>query len=142
MMSDAPPDDALRAILTSNPTIAVVGASPKAGRDSRAIVGYLIQHGYNVIPVNPVHAGEKIFGQTVFASLKDVPEPIDIVDIFRRSEVIGETVDEALALDRKPAVIWMQLHLRNEAAAERARAAGLTVIQDRCIKIEHTRLGI
>ncbi len=142
MTSDAPSDDRLREILSSHPTIAVVGASPKPGRVSRAIMGYLMQHGYHTVPVNPAYAGEKIFGQTVYASLADVPEPIDIVDIFRRSEVIGETVDEALALDRKPAVIWMQLHLRNDAAAERARAAGLTVIQDRCIKIEHGRLGI
>ncbi len=142
MTSDAPSDDTLREILTSNPTIAVVGASPKPGRVSRAIMGYLLQHGYHVVPVNPAHAGKKIFGKTVYASLADVPEPIDIVDIFRRSEVIGETVDAALALERKPKVIWMQLGLRNDLAAERARAAGVTVVQDRCIKIEHGRLGI
>ncbi len=139
---DAPSDDALRAILTSNPTIAVVGASPTRDRVSRAIMGYLVQHGYHAVPVNPVYAGQKIFGQTVYASLKDVPEPIDIVDIFRRTEFLGETVDEALALDRKPGVIWMQLGLRDQAAANKAEAAGLTVIQDRCIKIEHKRLGI
>ena len=142
MTSDIPSDDVLREMLTSNPTIAVVGASPTRDRVSRAIMGYLIQHGYHTVPVNPVYAGQKIFGQTVYATLAEVPEPIGIVDIFRRSEVIGETVDEALALDKKPGVIWMQLNLRNDAAAEKARAAGLTVIQDRCIKIEHKRLGI
>ena len=142
MTSDAPFDDALREILSSNPTIAVVGASPKPGRVSRAIMGYLIQHGYRVIPVNPAYAGETIFGQTVHASLADVPEPIDIVDIFRRSEFLGETIDEALALEHKPKVIWMQLGLSDEAAARRAEAAGLTVVMDRCIKIEHSRLGL
>ena len=139
---DAPSDDALREILTSNPTIAVVGASPTRDRVSRAIMGYLIQHGYHTVPVNPVYAGQKIFGQTVYASLADVPEPIDIVDIFRRTDKLGEAVDEALALEQKPKVVWMQLGLRDEAAAERARAAGITVIQDHCIKIEHARLGI
>ena len=139
---DIPSDDVLREILTSNPTIAVVGASPTRDRVSRAIMGYLIQHGYHTVPVNPVYAGQKIFGQTVYASLADVPEPIDIVDIFRRTDKLGEAVDEALALEQKPKVVWMQLGLRDEAAAERARAAGITVIQDHCIKIEHARLGL
>ena len=139
---DAPSDDVLREILTSNPTIAVVGASPTRDRVSRAIMGYLIQHGYHVIPVNPVYAGQKIFGKTVYASLADVPEPIDIVDIFRRTDKLGEAVDEALALEQKPKVVWMQLGLRDEAAAARAEAAGITVIMNRCIKIEHGRLGI
>lgn len=136
------PDDRLREILSSNPTIAVVGASPKPGRVSRAIMGYLLQHGYRVVPINPIHAGETIFGMTVYASLADVPEAIDIVDIFRRTDKLGEAVDEALALPRKPKVIWMQLGLRDDAAARKAEAAGLTVIMDRCIKIEHGRLGL
>ncbi len=137
-----PSDDRLSEILSSNPTIAVVGASPTRDRVSRAIMGYLIQHGYNAVPVNPVYAGQKIFGKTVYASLADVPEPIDIVDIFRRTDKLGETVDEALALKQKPKVVWMQLGLRDEAAAERVQAAGLTVIMDHCIKIEHARLGL
>ena len=138
----SPSDERLREILTSKPTIAVLGASPRRDRVSRAIMGYLIQHGYHTVPVNPVYAGQKIFGQTVYASLADVPEPIDIVDIFRRTDKLGEAVDEALALAQKPKVIWMQLGLRDDVAAERAVAAGLTVIMDHCIKIEHTRLGI
>ena len=136
------PDDRLRAMLTGAPTIAVVGASPKPGRASRAIVGYLVQHGYRVIPVNPAHAGETIFGQQVIARLADAAEPIDMVDIFRRTEALAGVVDEALALSPKPKVIWMQLGLRDEAAARRAEAAGLTVVMDRCIKIEHSRLGL
>jgi uncharacterized protein len=142
MTSDAPSDDRLREILSSNPTIAVVGASPQRDRVSRAIMGYLIQHGYNAIPVNPVYAGQTIFGKTVYGSLADVPEAIDIVDIFRRTDKLGEAVDEALALDRKPKVVWMQLGLRDDAAAEKAEAAGITAVQDRCIKIEHGRLGL
>jgi predicted CoA-binding protein len=137
-----PSDDRLREILASNPTIAVLGASPKPDRASRAIMGYLIQHGYHVVPVNPAHAGETICGQVVRASLADVPEPIDIVDVFRRTDKLGAAVDEALALERKPRVIWMQLGLRDDAAAARAEAAGLTVVMDRCIKIEHGRLGV
>ena len=92
--SEAVPDK-FRDILTSARTIAVVGASQKAGRDSRAITGYLIQHGYDVYPINPGHAGEKLFGRTIYATLADVPVPIDIVDIFRRSDAIPTVVDEA-----------------------------------------------
>jgi predicted CoA-binding protein len=142
MTSNTPSDTRLREILTSKPTIAVVGASPKPGRVSRAIMGYLLQHGYRVIPVNPAHAGETIFGKTVYARLADVPEPIDIVDIFRRTEFLAATVDEALELEPKPKVIWMQLGLSDDAAARKAEAAGVTVIMDRCIKIEHARLGL
>ena len=140
-MTDTP-DERLLAMLTGAPTIAVVGASPKPGRASRDIVGYLVQHGYRVIPINPVYAGQMIFGQPVVARLADVAEPIDIVDIFRRTEALAGVVDEALALSPKPKVIWMQLGLRDEAAARRAEAAGLTVVMDRCIKIEHGRLGL
>ena len=140
-MTDTP-DDRLLAMLTGAPTIAVVGASPKPGRASRDIVGYLVQHRYRVIPINPAYAGEKIFGQPVVGRLADVAEPIDIVDIFRRTEALAGVVDEALALSPRPKVIWMQLGLRDEAAARRAEAAGLTVVMDRCIKIEHGRLGL
>jgi uncharacterized protein len=137
-----PTEEQLRRILTEARTIAVVGASPKPGRASRAIMGYLLRHGYRVIPVNPSYAGQEIFGETVHASLADVAEPIDIVDIFRRTEFLGEIVDEALALGRKPRVIWMQLGLSDEAAAHRAEAAGLTVVMDRCIMVEHERLDL
>ena len=140
-MTDTP-DERLLAMLTGAPTIAVVGASPKPGRASRDIVGYLVQHGYRVIPINPVYAGQMIFGQPVVARLADVAEPIDIVDIFRRTEALAGVVDEALALSPKPKVIGMQLGQRDEAAARRAEAAGLTVVMDRCIKIEHGRLGL
>ena len=142
MSADGRSDQELRDILTGDPTIAVLGASPRRDRASRAVLGYLIQHGYNAVPVNPVYAGETIFGKTVYASLADVPGAIDVVDIFRRTEKLGEAVDEALALPRKPQVVWMQLGLRDDAAAQKAKAAGLTVVMDRCIKIEHNRLGL
>ena len=139
--SDTVPDK-FRDILTSARTIAVVGASQKAGRDSRAITGYLIQHGYDVYPINPGHAGEKLFGRTIYATLADVPVPIDIVDIFRRSDAIPTVVDEALKLDPKPKVIWAQLGIAHEGAAATAKAAGVTMVMDHCIKIEHRRLGL
>ena len=133
-------DDWLRAILAATGTIAVVGASPKPVRPSNSVMRYLLGAGYRVIPINPGHAGAEILGQPVFARLADVPELIDLVDIFRRRSALGGIVDEALALDPKPKVIWMQLGLADEAAAARAEAAGVAVVMDRCARIEHGRL--
>jgi len=133
-------DDWLRAILASTRTIALVGASPKLQRPSHAVMGYLLAVGYHVIPINPGHAGGEILGQPVFARLADVPEPIDLVDIFRQRKALGTVVDAALALDPKPKVIWMQLGLVDEAAAARAEAAGVAVVMNRCTHIEHARL--
>jgi predicted CoA-binding protein len=101
---------------------------------------YLLGAGYDVIPVNPGIAGGKLLGQEVFARLADIRVPVDLVDVFRRSEALAGVVDDALRLDPLPKAIWMQLGLRDEAGAERARASGVTVVQDRCIKIEHARL--
>jgi predicted CoA-binding protein len=134
------PDSLLRAILGSVRTIAIVGASANRARPVFIVMKYLISKGYRVIPVNPSQAGEEILGQRVYARLADIPEPVDMVDIFRRPEAIPGVVDEALALDPLPRVIWMQLGLRDDAAAARAEAAGLTVIMDRCPKIEYGRL--
>lgn len=134
-------DNLIRAILANCRTIAVVGASPKPARPANSVMQYLIAAGYQVIPINPGHAGGAILGQPVFARLADVPEPIDLVDIFRRPAALCSVVDEALALDPKPRVIWMQLGLKDEAAAARAEAAGVAVVMDRCIRIEHDRLG-
>ena len=135
-------DNQLRAILTATRTIAVVGASPNPARPSHGVMAYLLRQGYRVIPINPGHDGKQILGQTVYARLADVPEPIDLVDIFRRTDALGGVVDAALALDPKPNAIWMQLGLRDEAAASRAEAAGVAVVMDRCTKIEHARLGL
>jgi predicted CoA-binding protein len=131
-------DDLLLDILRNSRTIAMVGASPNPARPSNGVMRYLLEHGYRVIPVNPGHVGSKIAGETAYARLAEVPEPIDIVDVFRRTEFAGGIVDEALRLSPLPKVIWMQLGIRDDAAAGRAEAAGLTVIMNRCIKIEHS----
>ena len=134
------PDDLLRELLTSAKTIAVVGASPNPARPVYGVMRYLIDAGYRVIPVNPGQAGKAILGQRVYARLADIPEAVDLVDIFRRREALAGVVDEALALDPKPKAIWMQLDLRDDVAAAKAEASGLTVVMDRCIKVEHAAL--
>ena len=133
-------DSLLRAILASVKIIAVVGASPNRARPVFTVMTYLLSKGFRVIPVNPGHAGGEILGQRVHARLADIPEPVDMVDIFRRVDAIAGVVDEALALDPKPQVIWMQLGLRDDEAAAKAEAAGVTVIMERCPKIEYGRL--
>jgi len=134
-------DDAfLRGILDRVKTIAMVGASPHWNRPSYFAMKYLQAKGYRVIPVNPRAAGQEILGETVHGGLADVPGPVDMVQVFRNSEAAGPIVDEALALPSPPPVVWMQLGVRNDAAAERAEAAGCTVVMNRCPKIEWARL--
>lgn len=128
-------------ILKSVKTIAVVGASANTVRPSYFVMKYMLDKGYRVIPVNPGQAGKHILGQTAYARLSDVPEPIDMVDIFRSSDAVPAIVDEALALDPKPKVIWTQLTVRHDEAAARAEAAGLQVVMNRCPKIEYARLS-
>jgi uncharacterized protein len=134
------PDPFLSDILTSVRTIAVVGASPRDERPSHGVMAYLQRRGYRTIPVNPNAAGAKILGETVYAKLADVPEPIDMVDVFRRTEAAGGVVDEAVAINAK--VVWMQLGVRDAAAASRAEARGLKVVMNRCPAIEIPRLGL
>ena len=134
-------DDAtLRAIFARGRTIAVVGASANPVRPSYFVARYLGLKGFRVIPVNPGLAGQTLLGETVYADLAQVPLEIDMVDIFRRSEAVPEIVDAALARWPDLKVIWMQLGVRHDAAAEVARARGVTVVQDRCPKIEYQRL--
>lgn len=135
-------DDAyLLAILRQVRSIAIVGASPNPVRPSFFVMKYLQSKGYGVIPVNPGHAGRQIGDTPAFARLADIPVPIDMVDVFRNSEAAGGVVDEALALDALPKVIWMQLGVRNDAAASRAQARGVRVVMNRCPKIEYARLA-
>jgi len=141
MNHDNYPDSYIRGILNSVKTIAVVGISPKDNRPSYFAFKYLQARGYRMIPVNPGQAGQKILGQHVYARLADIPEPVDMVDIFRASEHVLPVVQEALALDPKPQVIWMQLTIRNDAAAALAEQAGLKVVMNRCPKIEYGRLS-
>ena len=133
-------DTYLRELLSSARTIAVVGISPKPIRPSHSVAAYLKGVGYRIIPINPGHAGGRILGEPVFARLADVPEPIDMVDIFRRTEALAGVVDEIITLEPRPRVAWMQLGLRDDAAAARAEAAGIAVVMDRCSRIEHGRL--
>ena len=133
-------DAYLRDILTSVRTIAVVGASPRHERPSHGVMAYLQRRGYRTIPVNPNAVGTTINGETVYARLADVPEPIDMVDVFRRSEMAGGVVDDAIAAGAK--VIWMQLGVSDDDAAARAEAQGLKVVMNRCPAIEIPRLGL
>jgi predicted CoA-binding protein len=132
----------LLAILRDTRTIAMVGASPKWNRPSYFAMKYLQEKGYRVIPVNPGHAGKEILGETVYAALGDIPGKFEMVDIFRNSEAASPVTDAAIAAaaEKGIKVVWMQLGVVNHAAAERARAAGLTVVMDRCPKIEFGRL--
>ena len=133
-------DDALiRAILREHKTIAMVGASANWNRPSYFAMKYLQAKGFRVLPVNPKEAGKEILGETVRASLKEVPEKIDLVDCFRSADAIPAIADEAIEVGAK--VLWMQLGIRNEEAARKAEAAGLTVIMNRCPKIEYGRLS-
>ena len=141
MNHESYPDDLIRAVLSSAKTIAIVGASNNPARPSFFVLKYLLGRGYRVIAVNPGLAGSTIEGAPVYANLGEVPEPIDMVDIFRNSEAAGAIVDEALRLSPLPKTIWMQLSVRNDAAASRAEALGLKVIMNRCPKIEYGRLS-
>jgi uncharacterized protein len=135
------PDTYIRGILNTVKTIAMVGISPKDVRPSYFAFKYLLERGYRMIPVNPGQAGGEILGRPVYARLADIPEPVDLVDIFRAPQFATAVVEEALALTPRPQVIWMQLGIRNDEAAQLAEAAGLKVVMDRCPKIEYGRLS-
>lgn len=137
------PDALIARILRSVKTIAMVGASPNPVRPSYFAMKYLLDKGFHIIPVNPGQAGKEILAEPVYAKISDLPPPVDMIDIFRNSEAAGPITDEAIAnKDRLGLkVIWMQLGVINEEAAKRAEAAGLTVIMNRCPKIEYGRLS-
>jgi predicted CoA-binding protein len=124
-------------LLTTNHTIAMVGLSADPMRPSHFAAIYMQSAGYDIIPVNPRYAGETILGQPVYASLEEIPRPVDIVDVFRRAEEVPALARSAIAIGAK--VLWMQLGVVNEEAARLAREAGLEVVMDRCVKIEHAR---
>src|SRR5689334_3383939 len=141
MNHDNYPDTFIRGILNTVKTIAMVGISPKENRPSFFAFKYLLERGYHMIPVNPGQAGKEILGQKVYAKLSDIPEPIDMVDIFRASAHVPQIVEDALALVPTSGLIWMQLAVRNDEAARRAENAGIKVVMDRCPKIEYGRLS-
>nr|WP_294810096.1 CoA-binding protein [uncultured Sphingomonas sp.] len=133
-------DEDIRQLLEETRTIAMIGASDRPDRPSYGVMAYLQSRGYRVIPVNPQITGEHIHGEFVFRDLAQIGEPIDMVDIFRRSIAAGEAVDEAIAAGAKS--VWLQIGVINEEAAARAEAAGLKVVMDRCPKIEIPRLDV
>jgi predicted CoA-binding protein len=134
-------DTHIRNILDTVKTVAVVGASHGDDKPSMFVVKYLSERGYRVYPINPGRAGKLIAGVRAYGRLKDVPEPIDMIDVFRRSDRVDEILDEAIELSPRPKVFWMQLGVRNDATAARAEAAGMTVVMNRCPKIEYGRLS-
>ncbi|MBV9558310.1 MAG: CoA-binding protein [Pseudolabrys sp.] len=141
MNHDQYDDNYIRGILNTVKTIAMVGVSPKDNRPSYFAFKYLLERGYKMIPVNPGQAGKELLGQKVYAKLADIPQPVDTVDIFRASEHALPIVKEALEMKPKPTVIWMQLTVRNDAAAKLAEDNGMKVVMNRCPKIEYGRLS-
>lgn len=129
-------DDGIRQLLEVTKTIAVVGASPKPFRDSGAIAKYLADHGYTVYPVNPKY--DEVLGMKCYPNVRSIPERVDLVDIFRNPNDLDEVIEDAIVTNAKS--IWMQLNVVNDAAARKAEAAGLRVVMDRCIAVEHRRL--
>ena len=141
MNHDQYDDSYIRGILNTVKTIAMVGASAKDNRPSYFAFKYLMERGYNMIPINPGLGGRELLGRKIYGRLAEVPEPIDMVDIFRASKYAVPIVQEALTLAPKPSVIWMQLSVRNDEAAALAEANGMKVVMNRCPKIEYGRLS-
>ena len=133
-------DEQIAALLQASRTVALVGASAKPDRDSHAVMSFLQAQGYRVVPVNPGLDGKTLLGERVVSTLADIKEPVDIVDIFRNSDAAGQIVDQAIDIGAK--AVWMQLGVINPHGADRAEAAGLKVVMDRCPKIEISRLGL
>ncbi|MEP0234268.1 CoA-binding protein [Roseibium sp.] len=141
MNHDSYSDAYIKGILDETRTIAMVGASANTVRPSYFVLKYMLSKGYGVWPINPGHAGKEILGQMTYASLEDLPEPPDMIDIFRNSNAAAKIVDDIIASNNLPKAIWMQLSVRNDEAAARAEAAGIKVVMDRCPKIEYGRLS-
>ena len=140
MNHDSYDPNLIRDVLKNTRRIAMIGASPNPSRPSNGVLRFLLGKGYDVVPINPGHAGKEIHGQTVVASLADIEGRIDMVDVFRAADQLPAVVDEVLALPNRPKVIWGQLTVRNDEAAKKAEDAGITVIMDRCPAIEYPRL--
>jgi uncharacterized protein len=134
-------DGYIRGILNTVKTIAMVGVSANTSRPSYFAFKYLLERGYRVIPVNPGLAGQELLGQRVYAGLADIPEPVDMVDVFRAAQYVPGIVEQTLQMRPRPGVLWMQLGIRSEEAARLAEANGIKVVMDRCPKIEYGRLS-
>ena len=141
MNHDSYPETYIRSILQDVRIVALVGASPNPVRPSYFVLKYLFDKGYEVFPVNPGQAGKEILGRPVYASLKAIPRPIDMVDIFRSSDAVPGIVEEVLALEPLPKIVWMQLGIRHDEAAARLEQAGIKVVMNRCPKMEYGKLS-
>ena len=141
MQHDHYPDSYIRGILNTVKTIAMVGVSATTSRPSYFAFKYLLERNFSMVPVNPLLAGQELLGQRIYAKLADIPEPVDMVDIFRSARHALGIVQEALAMKPRPQVIWMQLGIRNDEAATLAEQNGLKVVMNRCPKIEYGRLS-
>jgi predicted CoA-binding protein len=135
-------DDRIRQILTTSPTIAVLGVHTEPEKAAFYVPEYLHDEGYRIIGVNPQFRGDELFGEPVRATLAEITEPVDLVDVFRRSELIPQHVEDILAMKPRPRVVWFQLGIRNDDVAHILEAAGITVIQNRCTLADHQRLGL
>ena len=141
-MPDPSSLEAVRPILTQARTVAVLGAHPQPARAAHYVPAYLHARGYRVLPVNATRVGATLWGEPVVARLTDLTEPVDLVDVFRRSEAVAGHVEEILAMRPLPAVVWLQQGIRDDASTERLRAAGITVVQDRCTLADHRALRL
>jgi predicted CoA-binding protein len=135
-------DDRLREILTTSPTIAVLGVHREPEKAAFYVPEYLHDEGYRIIGVNPQFRGDELFGEPVRETLAEIAEPVDLVDVFRRAELIPQHVEDILAMKPRPKVVWFQLGIRNDDVAHILEAAGITVIQNRCTLADHQRLGL
>jgi uncharacterized protein len=135
-------DAQLREILTGSPTIAVLGVHREPEKAAFYVPDYLHDEGYRIIGVNPMFAGDELFGETVRSTLAEITEPIDLVDVFRRSELIPQHVEDILAMRPRPKVVWLQLGIKHEDAGRILESAGITVVQNRCTLADHQRLGL
>ena len=141
-MSHVTSDSEIQAVLESSRVIAVIGAHPTPSRPASYVPAYLADHGYEIHPVNVTKVGQVIQGRETVAELVDIPVPVDMVDVFRRSEDVPGHLEDILAMKPLPKVVWLQKGIRNEAVAERLVEAGISVVQDRCALAEHRRLGL
>jgi predicted CoA-binding protein len=135
-------DALLREILTASPTVAVLGVHREQEKAAYYVPEYLHDEGYRIIGVNPRFRGELLFGEPVLATLAEIGEPVDLVDVFRRSTAIPEHVEDILAMKPRPRVVWLQLGIKNDEAARILEAAGITVVQNRCMLADHQRLAL
>ena len=135
-------DPRVREILSGSPTVAVLGIHRDPEKPAFYVPEYLHDEGYRVLGVNPRFAGETLFGEPIRATLRELPEPIDLVDVFRQAAAIPAHLDDLLAMSPLPRVVWFQLGIRNDAAAKRLEDAGIVVVQDRCTLADHQRLGL